>query len=102
MNRNLLIIVTTCIVRIRYGYVHVLNNFYEGWGMYAIGGSEEPTIVSQGNVFTAPNGVNKEVRFRTGSIDSRIRDEGVQLCQSSPNFVNLSSDVLIVELTDCR
>jgi hypothetical protein len=29
--------------------------------MYAIGGSEEPTIVSQGNVFTAPNGVNKEV-----------------------------------------
>lgn len=50
--------------RIRHGYVHVLNNFYEGWGMYAIGGSEEPTIVSQGNVFTAPNGANKEVSKR--------------------------------------
>ncbi|XP_073395839.1 probable pectate lyase 8 isoform X3 [Physcomitrium patens] len=50
--------------RIRHGCVHVLNNMYEGWGMYAIGGSEGPTIVSQGNVFTAPNGGNKEVSKR--------------------------------------
>lgn len=50
--------------RIRHGCVHVLNNMYEGWGMYAIGGSEGPTIVSQGNVFTAPNGGNKEVCSR--------------------------------------
>jgi pectate lyase len=54
--------------RVRHGHVHVLNNFYEGWGMYAIGGSEEPTIVSQGNVFTAPNGVNKEVSTGAGLI----------------------------------
>ena len=32
--------------------------------MYAIGGSEAPTIVSEGNVFTAPNKVNKEVTKR--------------------------------------
>ncbi|KAG0562662.1 hypothetical protein KC19_9G163100 [Ceratodon purpureus] len=56
--------------RIRHGYVHVLNNFYEGWGMYAIGGSEEPTIISEGNIFTAPNGVNKEV-------SKRLQDRGV-------------------------
>lgn len=54
-------IVCDGVARIRHGHVHVVNNFYEGWGMYAIGGSEEPTIVSDGNVFTAPNGVNKEV-----------------------------------------
>lgn len=32
--------------RICYGCVYVLNNMYEGWGMYVIGGSEGLIIVS--------------------------------------------------------
>lgn len=43
-----------------------MNNYYEGWGMYAIGGSAKPTINSEGNRFIAPNGGNmKEVRTNT-------------------------------------
>lgn len=30
-----------------------MNNVYSGWEMYAIGGSANPTINSQGNVFIA-------------------------------------------------
>ncbi|XP_020232757.1 pectate lyase [Cajanus cajan] len=41
--------------RCRWGFVHVLNNDYTHWMMYAIGGSSGPTILSQGNRFIAPN-----------------------------------------------
>ncbi|TXG67961.1 hypothetical protein EZV62_009236 [Acer yangbiense] len=34
----------------RHGYFHILNNIYTSWEMYAIGGSANPTINSQGNV----------------------------------------------------
>lgn len=48
--------------RCRNGVFHVVNNNYEGWGMYAIGGSAFPTINSEGNRFFAPDGSNmKEV-----------------------------------------
>ncbi|EEF52127.1 pectate lyase [Ricinus communis] len=40
--------------RVRYGLAHVVNNDYTSWEMYAIGGSEHPTIISQGNRFLAP------------------------------------------------
>ncbi|KAL5803867.1 hypothetical protein ACOSQ3_030667 [Xanthoceras sorbifolium] len=41
--------------RCRHGYFHIVNNIYTGWEMYAIGGSANPTINSQGNVFIAAN-----------------------------------------------
>jgi len=41
--------------RCRHGYFHVVNNDYTHWEMYAIGGSAEPTINSQGNRFVAPD-----------------------------------------------
>lgn len=41
--------------RCRHGYFHIVNNIYKGWEMYAIGGSANPTIYSQGNVFIASN-----------------------------------------------
>ncbi|RDY02643.1 putative pectate lyase 3, partial [Mucuna pruriens] len=44
--------------RCRFGFVHVLNNDYTHWLMYAIGGSSNPTILSQGNRFIAPNDEN--------------------------------------------
>lgn len=50
--------------RCRRGYIHVVNNDYTQWEMYAIGGSATPTINSQGNRYIAPsNPYAKEVRI---------------------------------------
>lgn len=52
--------------RVRFGFVHVVNNDYTHWNMYAIGGSQAPTILSQGNRFIAPLSDRlKEVTTRT-------------------------------------
>ncbi|XP_002984442.2 putative pectate lyase 2 [Selaginella moellendorffii] len=37
----------------RFGYFHVVNNNYENWDMYAIGGSANPTFFSEANRFLA-------------------------------------------------
>ncbi|KAL6007201.1 hypothetical protein ACLOJK_032697 [Asimina triloba] len=51
--------------RCRWGFFHVVNNDYTHWLMYAIGGSQHPTIISQGNRFIAPpNRDAKEVTMR--------------------------------------
>ncbi|KAG5514705.1 hypothetical protein RHGRI_035932 [Rhododendron griersonianum] len=51
--------------RCRHGYFHVVNNDYTHWEMYAIGGSADPTINSQGNRYLAPTDSNaKEVTHR--------------------------------------
>ncbi|CAN6166593.1 unnamed protein product [Urochloa humidicola] len=51
--------------RCRYGFFHVVNNGYTRWQMYAIGGNKNPTIISQGNRFIAPDDPNaKEVTKR--------------------------------------
>ncbi|KAL3840613.1 hypothetical protein ACJIZ3_025204 [Penstemon smallii] len=51
--------------RCRWGFFHVVNNDYQHWEMYAIGGSAHPTILSQGNRFRASNNPNtKEVTKR--------------------------------------
>ncbi|XP_022843508.1 probable pectate lyase 22 isoform X2 [Olea europaea var. sylvestris] len=53
------------IPRCRHGYFHIVNNVYTGWEMYAIGGSANPTINSQGNVFIASDDEStKEVTKR--------------------------------------
>ncbi|XP_010543565.1 PREDICTED: probable pectate lyase 5 [Tarenaya hassleriana] len=54
--------------RCRHGYIHVANNDFTAWEMYAIGGSANPTINSQGNRYTAPYDSNaKEVTKRVDS-----------------------------------
>lgn len=58
------------IPRCRFGYFHVVNNFYTNWEMYAIGGSENPTINSEGNHFVA--GSVKEVTKRIDDDGSKI------------------------------
>ncbi|KAK9090641.1 hypothetical protein Sjap_023818 [Stephania japonica] len=51
--------------RCRFGFFHVVNNDYTMWTMYAIGGSSNPTIISQGNRFLAPPTLSsKEVTKR--------------------------------------
>ncbi|XXG67815.1 hypothetical protein AAC387_Pa06g1072 [Persea americana] len=53
--------------RVRHGYAHVANNRYDEWKKYAIGGSANPTILSEGNYFLAPdNMASKEVTKREG------------------------------------
>uniref|UniRef100_A0A0E0KMG2 Pectate lyase n=1 Tax=Oryza punctata TaxID=4537 RepID=A0A0E0KMG2_ORYPU len=57
--------------RCRHGYFHVVNNDYTHWEMYAIGGSAEPTINSQGNRYLAPtNPFAKEVTKRVETAQS--------------------------------
>ncbi|KAL5709909.1 pectate lyase [Ranunculus cassubicifolius] len=56
--------------RCRRGYIHVVNNDFSQWEMYAIGGSANPTINSQGNRYTAPPNPNaKEVTKRVETAD---------------------------------
>ncbi|KZV16918.1 putative pectate lyase 8 [Dorcoceras hygrometricum] len=51
--------------RCRHGHFHVVNNVYTSWEMYAIGGSANPTINSQGNRFIASdNPFAKEITKR--------------------------------------
>ncbi|XP_052176380.1 probable pectate lyase 12 isoform X2 [Diospyros lotus] len=51
--------------RCRRGYIHVVNNDFTKWEMYAIGGSGSPTINSQGNRYIAPvDSDSKEVTKR--------------------------------------
>jgi len=57
--------------RCRHGNFHVVNNDYTHWEMYAIGGSANPTINSQGNRFLAPvKGSSKEVTKREYTPES--------------------------------
>uniref|UniRef100_A0A7N0VF12 Pectate lyase n=2 Tax=Kalanchoe fedtschenkoi TaxID=63787 RepID=A0A7N0VF12_KALFE len=57
--------------RARWGFIHVVNNDYTHWLMYAIGGSQHPTIISQGNRFIAPpNEAAKEVTKRDYAPES--------------------------------
>ncbi|KAI3776084.1 hypothetical protein L1987_45845 [Smallanthus sonchifolius] len=58
--------------RCRHGYFHVVNNDYTHWEMYAIGGSANPTINSQGNRYLAPvNPFAKEVTKRVDTATSQ-------------------------------
>ncbi|XP_022990332.1 probable pectate lyase 12 [Cucurbita maxima] len=58
--------------RCRRGYIHVVNNEFRSWEMYAIGGSGGPTINSQGNRYIAPGNPNaKEVTKR---VDTNAGD----------------------------
>ncbi|KAL8160957.1 hypothetical protein V2J09_012446 [Rumex salicifolius] len=60
--------------RCRYGFFHVVNNDYTYWEMYAIGGTSHPTIISQGNRYTAPNNFQiKQVTQRNNWVGSEYK-----------------------------
>ncbi|GMH28389.1 hypothetical protein Nepgr_030232 [Nepenthes gracilis] len=58
--------------RCRHGYFHVVNNDYTHWEMYAIGGSANPTINSQGNRYLAP--ANRFAKEVTKRVETAERD----------------------------
>ncbi|XP_042519280.1 putative pectate lyase 2 [Macadamia integrifolia] len=66
--------------RVRFGYAHVVNNRYDQWLLYGVGGSANPTIFSQGNYFLAPNNRDfKQVTKRDckgGWVDWKWRSSG--------------------------
>ncbi|KAL8532540.1 hypothetical protein ACS0TY_008944 [Phlomoides rotata] len=80
--------------RCRWGFVHVVNNDYSHWELYAIGGSAHPTIISQGNRFRASNyrytkehtrsplKGNNMIKFKPGSFAGRLtRTSGALRCR---------------------
>ncbi|KAK8705142.1 hypothetical protein V6N13_048750 [Hibiscus sabdariffa] len=59
--------------RCRRGYIHVVNNDFTQWEMYAIGGSGNPTINSQGNRYNAPTNPNaKQIRSSLCTVTSSL------------------------------
>lgn len=49
--------------RCRFGHFHVVNNEYtSGWGIYAIAGSEDPMILSEGNHFYPAAGTKQATK----------------------------------------
>ncbi|XP_022742738.1 probable pectate lyase 13 [Durio zibethinus] len=58
--------------RCRRGYIHVVNNDFTAWEMYAIGGSANPTINSQGNRYTAPG--NPDAKEVTKRVETDEKD----------------------------
>lgn len=61
--------------RCRHGYFHVVNNDYTHWEMYAIGGSANPTINSEGNRYLAPvDRFAKEVTKRVETPHGRWKN----------------------------
>ena len=75
--------------RCRFGFFHVVNNDYTHWIMYALGGSQNPTIVSQGNRFIAPDSArSKEVtiicKLNSSWISHHLRYRKFMCRQSYP------------------
>ncbi|KAJ3694044.1 hypothetical protein LUZ60_009524 [Juncus effusus] len=61
--------------RCRWGFFHVVNNDYTHWLMYAIGGSKQPTIISQGNRYIAPpNQAAKEITKRDYATEAEWKN----------------------------
>ncbi|KAG8094602.1 hypothetical protein GUJ93_ZPchr0012g18830 [Zizania palustris] len=61
--------------RCRWGFFHVVNNDYTHWLMYAIGGSKNPTIISQGNRYIAPpNLAAKQITKQLGAAESEWKN----------------------------
>ncbi|CAM8931079.1 unnamed protein product [Rhodiola kirilowii] len=71
--------------RVRHGYAHVVNNLYKGWGDYAIGGSMNPSIVSESNLFIAPNSGNKKITWRQ---DKQIKGRSWSFQSVNDLFIN--------------
>lgn len=89
-----------CRCRCRQGTFHIVNNNYESWEMYAIGGSENPIINSEGNRFVAPDArFKKEVNFMLlWSIFQRPLLSTV-LCEHSADLEMQISEIFIWNLS---
>ncbi|XP_071695387.1 pectate lyase 2-like [Rutidosis leptorrhynchoides] len=84
--------------RCRFGFFQVVNNDYNKWKMYAIGGSASPTILSQGNKFLASDDKNtKQVTQRNYASEAEWknwnwRTDSNDVFENGAYFVDSGSD----------
>uniref|UniRef100_A0A0E0HSX5 Pectate lyase domain-containing protein n=1 Tax=Oryza nivara TaxID=4536 RepID=A0A0E0HSX5_ORYNI len=77
----------------RWGYFHVVNNDYTHWLMYAIGGSKNPTIISQGNRYTAPpNLTAKQITKHLGAAEEEWKNWVYMALGGGPGTYFTTSD----------
>jgi len=72
--------------RLRFGKVHLYNNYTRSWGIYAVCASVEAQVVSQGNIYEAGGGPPKKTTVfkympekaadREDTVAGLIRSEG--------------------------
>ncbi|EPS65312.1 hypothetical protein M569_09466, partial [Genlisea aurea] len=72
--------------RVRFGKVHLYNNFTRHWGVYAVCASVESQIFSQCNIYEAGN---KKVAFKY--YTEKAGDKGVE----ASGFIRSENDVFI-------
>ncbi|BAS75115.1 Os01g0837100, partial [Oryza sativa Japonica Group] len=78
--------------RVRFGRVHLYNNYTRGWGIYAVCASVESQIVSQCNIYEA--GEKKKV-FKYMIEQAADRD------QSSTGFIRSEGDLFLNGAEEC-
>ncbi|KAM3736022.1 hypothetical protein ACB098_10G131600 [Castanea mollissima] len=76
---------------IRFGYAHVVNNLYQGWMQYAIGGSMNPSVKSQDNLFIAPKSGNNERSWKFYLVNG-VFENGIRFIETGasgvkPNYI---------------
>lgn len=76
--------------RCRRGYIHVVNNDFTQWEMYAIGGSANPTINSQGNRYSAPVDSNAKEVIVLHNLRKKILNLMMQLLYELFDFYVLN------------
>lgn len=80
--------------RIRYGFVHMFNNFLDTWQDYGVAASQDSTLFSESNVFLA-GGSDEAIILATGSdsVDGSVNSEndlllnGAVIIENNPELV---------------
>ncbi|XP_010260019.1 PREDICTED: putative pectate lyase 21 isoform X3 [Nelumbo nucifera] len=85
--------------RVRFGKVHLYNNYTRNWGIYAVCASVESQIYSQCNIYEAGQ---KKVTFKYLTEKAADREEGRSGCITSEGdlFLNGAQACLLTEASE--
>jgi len=64
--------------RIRYGFVHMFNNFLDSWQDYGVAASQDSKLFSESNIYLGANSDEEGIIIQAGSDDApgNVRSEG--------------------------